>query len=160
MSFLQNISKRIDDLEHQDFEASEHTQFCSIMTSTTSALQRHGQDYFQKRKTELTFMGVSVSVSMGCLDDEWSLRLAARLKMCAINSGALSLLPWEALVLDGGKLEGVREACPVPAALFPMLDEPVLVLKRQTFFGGIGPCHCGTLGVACQSQILRPRAQD
>jgi hypothetical protein len=112
-NFLQNIEKRLNDLEHADFGKDEVVDFKGIMNRTTSAMKHHGQKYFDKKTSKLGLLGATVELSLSCLDDEWSFRLAGRIKTVAVNVGLVPLLPWETLMLENGKLRGVRENCPI-----------------------------------------------
>ena len=115
--FVNTINARLDDLEHLDFKEDDVVSFKNIMRSTASNLKLHGQKTFDKKACELQFFGQACELVLACPDDEWSFRLAARVKTAAMNGRILTLLPWEQLILECGALPGVRENCMVPRSL-------------------------------------------
>jgi hypothetical protein len=121
-NFLENIDKRLNDLDHLDFNCQDVNDFKRLMSRTTSAMKHHGQKYFDKKAAKLTFLGSSIELPLGCLDDEWSFRLAARVKSAAVNAGLVRRLPWEVFLLEKDKIKGVRETCPVPKELLKDID--------------------------------------
>ena len=120
--FVQEIERRLKDLEGLDYMLDEVRTYTDLMQKEAVALQGVGLKEFQKKKSQLAFLALSVQPILSCPDDEHRFRLAARLKQCALNAGDLTQLPWEAAWFSPSELHGIPQTCRVPKELLASFE--------------------------------------
>ena len=112
--FIRSVEKRLDDLEHLDFQIKDVDGFKTMMRTTAAQLMKCGQKSFDRKVSFVPFMTQSLKLIMSSTSDEWVVRLSARLKTVAINCKLVPLFPWERYVLGDA---GVLREQPTPLSV-------------------------------------------
>ena len=110
-SILVLIKGKLNDLEHLDFAAGETDSFRKVLSAETKTLMESGHKSFDRKVAVVEFLGVQVHLPVTTLNDDWQLRLAARIKDIALNTGAVPFLPWESLFYSLRSIPNTREVC-------------------------------------------------
>ena len=116
-AYINDTVSKINDLAYLDFEVDAVEAFRAASQLHAANLAAQGAQRFEKRNTSVTFFGSNVKIEVDSPNDEWSYRLSAFVKMVGFNSGMLKPTPWEALLHAPGTLQGIPEACKIPASL-------------------------------------------
>ena len=112
--FLGRIADRIGQLEYHDFRSEEVRSFRALMQVEAREVSK-GAPRFAKKTGTLDFLGEDMQMAILSVNDEWSFRLAARVKAVAVSRGQLPRLPWEVVVFgDRDPLPGFPETVKVP----------------------------------------------
>ena len=119
-TFLSEIDRRIDSLDHLDYDNKELSSFKSMLQRDCAKLGRllevsvAGKK--KRRGMTLPFMTVSVELtSLAHINETWQLRLSSRLKTIALSAGQLERMPWDEALWGTGELPGVRSQITLPA---------------------------------------------
>ena len=115
--YLVLIKGKLNDLEHLDFAAGETDSFRKVLSAETKTLMESGHKSFDRKVAVVEFLGVQVHLPVTTLNDDWQLRLAARIKDIALNTGAVPFLPWESLFYSLRSIPNTREVCLMPPEL-------------------------------------------
>ena len=83
--YLVLIKGKLNDLEHFDFAAGETDSFRKVLSAETKTLMESGHKSFDRKVAVVEFLGVQVHLPVTTLNDDWQLRLAARIKDIALN---------------------------------------------------------------------------
>ena len=114
-SFLEDVLQQIKVAEYNDFKQEDMDNFKIVASGLSDSLNASGVGLFEKLKAPIPFLGSDlVLVLPGPLEVSTAL-LKARLKAIGLNTGALSLLPWEQLVLSPGSMDNVPTTITLPA---------------------------------------------
>ena len=112
--YLILIKEKLDDLEHMDFSLGESESFRKVLSAETKSLMEGGHKSFDRKVAQVEFLSVQIHLPVTTLNDDWQLRLAARIKDIALNTGAVLFLPWESHFYDIRGIPNTREACRMP----------------------------------------------
>eukprot|EP00969_Alexandrium_andersonii_P298401 13190569-Alexandrium_andersonii.AAC.1 len=114
---VQSLNNRLGDMENQDFNEEEAQSFLTLARRDIQVLVEGVHKQTDKRDVPIDFVGCTWNLTAFSLFDEMELRLMARVKQVSMNSGKLSLLPWESAMWEAGAIPNTRSACPVPGSL-------------------------------------------
>ena len=115
--FIDDIDKRIYDLEYHDFDSDELISFRRIMMASAEHMDDDLVKQIDKKVNKVQFLSSTVGCAISNLNDEWSWRLEARYKTIAISNSQVARLPWETLLWGDGPIQGVPTTVIIPEAL-------------------------------------------
>ena len=84
------------------------------MILSGNQLVRSGQSSYLKAKTKVNFLSQEITLDIDSTNQEWELRLMARIKTIGVNTRAVVILPWEELLFDERALINVPEYMLLP----------------------------------------------
>ena len=93
--YIQEIQRRLRELEHQDFSASEVGAFRTLMAAHAGSLEESVWEHCSRDKITFTFLNAVLKQKQVHPNDHWSFRLAASSKTIAISNGGLKRTIWE-----------------------------------------------------------------
>jgi hypothetical protein len=105
--YVKKIEEQLANLEHNDFLLDEVESFKVLMLRESAALVASGHKLYDKKNASIEHLGQTLKLKLTCPNDEWSFRLAAKLKTVGVNSGVLKKLPWEDVICADGPIPGV-----------------------------------------------------
>jgi hypothetical protein len=125
------ISKRLIDLEHNDFEAGELAAFRNIMSVDSKLLQASLGGAFVLKPTTIEFLVKPQEVPISSTNDEWDYALQARVETLAMSACLVPRLPWEVMLFgEKAALPGVPSATRLSDALIaPIGNVRVAAIK-------------------------------
>jgi hypothetical protein len=123
--FISNCDDRIRTLEYNSFVVDEYESFRELTLREAKAVRPAGKLAHDK-PTTINFLGDTQDMSLACTQDVGIVKLKARVKTIAVNSGQCSMLPWERLVLAKGSITQNAETIVVPAAIL----DPLLFARK------------------------------
>jgi hypothetical protein len=115
--FIDDIDKRIYDLEFHDFESDELTSFRRIMMASAEHMDDELVKRIDKKVNKIKFLGSTVAVTISNINDMWAWTLEARYKTIAISNLQVPRLPWETLLWGDGPIPGVPTTVKIPEEL-------------------------------------------
>ncbi len=95
-------------LEHSDFEETEVETSHSLMQMRSSRLRQEGHTRGMKWLNTFQLLGEDMQMSLDFAGDEWAFICWARVRLIAVSSGNVVVLPWEKLLSRGALPEIAR----------------------------------------------------
>ena len=120
LDFTASVARRLDDLEHLDYDADEYKNLQEIFRREIKIFKDRGFGNFDTiTDTNLTFLAEAAAGDAQGLEHLWKRQLKARSKTIAVAGGQLPALPWEKLVFDrndqgGLAIPGARTTLEMP----------------------------------------------
>ena len=103
LSYIEAAEKGIKDIAHNGYDEKEVAAFKAHMGKHVQSLKLGGFNVFAKKKQTVAYQDQPMTQEITNANDEWNYRMSAEIKVAALNSGALTRMPWEVLLWGENK---------------------------------------------------------
>lgn len=111
--FVRSIEERLKQLEDLGHTADDMSNFKTVVVAEARVVMESAPA-FERKVCSLRFLGERMEISILSVNDEWGFRLAAKMHSLAISQSQVRRMPWEELIFDDKKLDGLPETIMVP----------------------------------------------
>ena len=117
-AYVQDVEKRLLELENQDFSQDEVEAFKTLCMAGANQLDDETWTVCVEDKVEVTMLCARLMLPQVNPNDQWSFRLEAKIRTLAISTNVLKILCWESWVFgDSAPLPSISEHTKIDPAL-------------------------------------------
>ena len=115
--FVENVKKRMDDLEDVNFDPEEFKSIQAVFKRDADVMKDIGIGSWDRQTTKISFLGSDMEIESSGLTDMWKKHFHARVRSVAVRRQLVRLLPWEELLFENpsAKLDNVRATVDLPS---------------------------------------------
>ena len=120
--YSRSISQKLKDVEHLNFESTAVQGWKTVFKQGSQQLVAMGADVYDNIDCDILFLGKKVRIQVHTPFDEALRALDGSLMSVGINSGALKMMPWEALCFNKGEVPDTMAQIELPPKLLAPLQ--------------------------------------
>ena len=139
--YTRSMTERLKDVLHHDYDEAVVRSFKEAMALESRNLVSLGVNRFETVELSCDFLAPQLKIYPDSTDDEYEIRLAAGIKLAALNGGNLRFTPWEKVLFNVGEVPGAPCAVTVPDcfliktkacrdSVWPIIGEEKTTLKE------------------------------
>jgi hypothetical protein len=119
LGFLDSTNKRLQDLMHLDWAASDRENFFAVSKTSVKDLLQLGFQVYGKYEVTCTYFGHTYKVQVSTLHEVAPVMYQLLLRQIVVNTGQIPAMPWQEHLKSsfGGSIPGIPEVTVVDKAI-------------------------------------------